>query len=575
VTTTALVRRQDELVGVRPSHASLSVCCLTGGRYLPRLAAILGLLRPIADEIVVGVDERSRESVALLGGVADRLMLFSRVEPVDRPIAWLIRQCAGDWVFNIDDDEIPSAELLREIPSLVARSDVTHCWIARKWLHPDVSTFLDQPPWSTEYQLRLFRADDRSLRFTDQFHRPVACTGPARFVDASVWHLDTALATREERLRKAIRYERARRGMRIGAFSHNSGLYVPELHGDLTLSAVPPRELATIRETLLAPARRSVQTRAEEPSPDEVEREWPGAPYPATLYDASISLLTAVSHLVGGVQQTIDVCIENQGDCVWRSGDVITLATRWNGLEGIRTSLPADVLPGDRAVVPLHVVPPDEPGAHVLEVDLVHEHVRWFASPLRLVVDVRPRRRVLVAGRADSVAPVLDVIALVPEVEPVMLLEPGDSALGHPCVDGVGRSLFGPNGTDGLQAIPRALGLLRDARRGETTTHLSQRLRGAELLIVVDDDVVPGAPPTRDRLRVLVLSATARVHGVPVWRVGAAAVPDSLVDRLLQAAVRALSKTKGGTTLSSALGSTETTAVPPAGAAPHPDRRVR
>jgi len=270
VTSTTLVPRQDEWAGARPSHASLSVCCLTGGRYLPRLAAILGLLRPLADEIVVGVDDCARDSVGLLGSVADRILLFSHADPSDRPIAWLIRQCAGDWVFNIDDDEVPSAELLGELRGLTARSDITHCWVARRWLYPDPSTYLDQPPWSTEYQLRVFRADDRSLRFTDQFHRPVACTGPARFVEAPVWHLDTALASREERQRKAIRYERARRGMRIGAFSHNTGLYLPELHGELRLADVPPRELATIKEILLAPARRVVGVPVDEPSPDAV-----------------------------------------------------------------------------------------------------------------------------------------------------------------------------------------------------------------------------------------------------------------------------------------------------------------
>ena len=557
MTTTALVQRQDEWGSAPPSHASLSVCCLTGGRYLPRVAAILGLLRPVADEIVVAVDDRARESAALLGDVADRILLFSHAEPADRPIAWLIRSCAGDWIFNIDDDEIPSDGLVRELPLLVGRSDVTHCWVARRWLYPDLSTFLDQPPWNTEYQLRLFRADDRSLRFTDQFHRPVACTGPARFVDAPVWHLDTALATREERQRKALRYERACRGMRVGAFSHNTGLYVPELHAELALSPVPPRELTTIKATLLAPARRSEQLRMEEPSPDAVERDWPGTPHPPTLYDASISLLAAVPRLVGGVQQTIDVRVENQGDCVWRCGDAITLGTRWDDVEGIRTTLPADVAPGDAAVVPLHVIPPDEAGAHVLEIDLVHEHVRWFGRSLRVVVDVRVRRRVLVAGRVDRVAPLLDLIALTPEIEPVTVHEPEDEALGHPSVDGLGRFLFGPDRTDGWRALPRALGLVLRARRGDApggARPLVQALQGSELLIVADDDVLAGAAPTRDRARVLVLVATARLRGVPVWRIGAGASPNSLVDRVLQRMVRAMTQRTESTAVPGALG---------------------
>jgi hypothetical protein len=544
VTSTALVQRQDEWAGARPSHASLSVCCLTGGRFLPRLAAILGLLRPIADEIVVGVDDRARESAALLGDVADRILLFSHADPADRPIAWLIRQCAGDWVFNIDDDEVPSIELISELPGLAARSDVTHCWVARRWLYPDLSTYLAQPPWSTEYQLRLFRADDRTLRFTDHFHRPVSCTGPARFVEAPVWHLDTALASREERQRKALCYEQARRGMRIGAFSHNTGLYVPELHGALELADVPPRELAAIRQVLLAPARRAGAAPVEQPSPAAVEREWPGPPYPPTLYDASISLLGSRPALIGGVQQTFDIRVENQGDCIWRCGaDAITLGTRWDGVEGIRTSLPADLLPGDSAIVPLHVIPPVEAGRHRLDVDLVHEHVRWFDRPLRIELTIRRRRRVLVAGRAPGLQEALDTIALVPEVEPLLLLEPGEPDFGHARVDGIGPYLFGPSGLDGPRALGRALRLVQRARRGGDppagTGALVEALRGSECLIIVDDDLRPGAPPTRDRLRALVVVAAARANGVPVWRVGTGERPGTRFDDALQRAIRA------------------------------------
>lgn len=544
MTSPALVQRQDEWAGAQPSHASLSVCCLTGGRYLPRLAGILGLLRPVADEIVVAIDDRARDSASLLGGVADRILLFSHREPSDRPIAWLVRQCAGDWVFNIDDDEVPSAELIHQLPGLANRNDVTHCWVARRWLYPDVSTFLAQPPWSTEYQLRLFRADDRSLRFTDEFHRPVACSGPARYVEAPVWHLDTALATREERLEKALRYERARRGMRIGALSHNTGLYVPELFEDLDLADVPARELATLKEVMFAPARRMGDAAIEEPSPDALEREWPGAPHPSTLYEASISLLAPLPSLVGGLQQTVDVRIENLGECVWRRGDhAITLGTRWDGAEGIRTSLPADVSPGESSIVPLHVIPPVEPGRHVLEVDLVHEHVRWFDRTLRLEVAVERRRRVLLAGRADGLQEALDTIALVPQLEPMLLLEPEDPDLGHITVEGIGRYLFGPTGLDGPRAVSRAFRLVRRTRRGrdgpDGARALVEALADSEGLIVVDDDIRPGAPPSRDRLRTLVVIATARARGVPVYRVGAGECSGSRLDRRLQHAIHA------------------------------------
>ncbi len=352
----------DERVGQGSSRPSLSVCCLTHGRSPIRLTAILRLLRPVADEIVVALDDRARESASMLAGVADRILLFSHAEPGDRPIVWLCSECRGDWIFNIDDDEIPSATLLLELPLLVGRRDVTHCWVARRWLYPDVTTYLDEPPWNNEYQLRLFQADDRFLRFTDQFHRPVACGGPMRFVEAPLWHLDTALGSRSERERKALRYERVRRGMRIGALSHNTGIYLPELRGNPAIQPVPPGELTSIERILRADAPGGGRTPIEEPAPWAVDREWPGEPHPGSLYESAITLLTHRPRFVAAVQQTIDVRIENLGDCVWRFGDdSITIGTRWDeSNEGIRTSLPADVKPGESAVVPVHVIPPVE-----------------------------------------------------------------------------------------------------------------------------------------------------------------------------------------------------------------------
>ncbi len=540
MTAPVVARRGEELLEESTSRRTLSVCCLTAGRSPARLAAILRLLRPVADEIVVALDETARESATVLAGVADRILLFSRTEPADRPVAWLCRACRGEWVFNIDDDEIPSATLVRALPLLVARADVTHCWIARRWLYPDITTYLDEPPWNTEYQLRLFRADERFLRFTDQFHRPIACVGPMRFVGAPLWHLDTALNPRMEREPKALRYERERRGLRIGAVSHNTGLYVPELRGEPALQRVPPRELKTIELILRAQARLGGRASIEESSAESVDRHWPGAPHPASLYEASITLLTSPPTFTEGVQQTIDVRVKNLGECTWRFGDdAITIGTRWDEeVEGPRTALPVDVRPGEGSVVPVHVLPTVGPGRHLLEVDLVHEHVRWFDHPLRLGVDVKRRRRVLVAGRGADLSAVLDAIALVPEIEPQIVLEPEDAAPGLPRIDGIGRHLFGPTGTEGWRAVPRAVELV--LRR--VAAPFPQALAGAECLIVVGDDFRAGAPPTRERLRALTMIGAARARGVPVWRVGASSPPRSAVDRLLQRAIGAAAR---------------------------------
>jgi hypothetical protein len=544
---------RGELLEEKASRSALSVCCLTTGRSPARLAATLRLLRPVADEIVIALDDTAREVAPTLAEVADRILLFSPAEPADRQIAWLCGECRGDWIFNIDDDEIPSGMLVRALPLLVGRNDVTHCWIARRWLFPDVTTYLDESPWNAEYQLRLFMADERVLRFTDQFHRPIACNGPMRFVAAPLWHLDTALSSRDERERKALRYERLRRGMRIGAFSHNTGFYLPELRGDLAVQPVPRRDLQVIERVLRARPRSGGHASVDEPTPAAVDRAWPGAPHTPSLYESSITLLAAPQSFTAAVQETLDVRIKNLGDATWRRGDhAITVGTRWNDrVEGLRTSLPADVRPGESSVVPVHVLPPDEPGRHVLEVDLVHEQVRWFDRPLRLDVDVVRRRRVLVVGPADQLGPILDSVALVPDIEPLVVLEPDDPGCGLPRIEGIGRRLFGSDGTDGWRALPRAVAL---ALRPPAAQPFARALSSADCLIILNDDVRSGAPPTRDRLRTLTMIRAARTRGVPVWRIGVGRPPSSFIDRLLQHAVAAGALSVSAESLTSLLG---------------------
>jgi hypothetical protein len=56
--------------------------------------------------------------------------------------------------------------------------------------------------------------------------------------------------------------------------------------------------------------------------------------------------------------------------------------------DGLRTGFPRTVAPGDRVLVPVDVCAPPEPGEYVLEVDLVHERVRWFERGCAVPVTV-------------------------------------------------------------------------------------------------------------------------------------------------------------------------------------------
>ena len=81
------------------------------------------------------------------------------------------------------------------------------------------------------------------------------------------------------------------------------------------------------------------------------------------------------------------------------------MAYRWHpheatgAIEGERTALPADVLPGETIALPMPVLVPTLPGTYNLVPSLVMEHVRWFGADEARTVQVVARRRVgIVAG---------------------------------------------------------------------------------------------------------------------------------------------------------------------------------
>jgi hypothetical protein len=550
---------------------TLSVCCLTGGAAPGRLAAVLGLLRPVADEIVVAVEARNYlECVTALSGVADRLVSFPLEEAGDRPIAWLFAQCEADWIFNIDDDEVPGADLIALLPELVADDDVTHHWISRRWLFQESGSYLDEPPWFPEYQLRLVRDDPRFLHFSDEFHRPVIALGPARFIDAPLWHLQFLVQSYRRRWAKALAYERARRGMRLAGVSHNSGLYLPELRVAPRLGSVPGVDVPLIDAALAAAAALSatarVQTRAA--SVEDIERHWPGGPFPESLYRARLELRQELRLIRTGGHQTVDVLVENGSDSVWRWGKEaqpeIRLAYRWHREdgphvepEGLRTPFPADLAPGRRQLVPVDVVAPAAPGRYRLEIDLVHEYERWFGCSVNCDVLVLPARRIAIAGDPMRVDEILDVLVLLPELEPLLLqaqLDLPPQRFGHPRIPGLRSYLFhGLSGapkvrllaallarTIRLRAAARSYARGRRGRRlGEGADDFVEQLAGCELLVLAGDDSPPAAPRTRELWRIAATEIAARALGVPVVRIdGDAFAARGPIDRTLLALVR-------------------------------------
>src|SRR5256885_13582578 len=209
------------------ARASLSVFMMTAGPG-PRVAALLGALRPVADEILVALDDRADSAVRRdLATVADRIVLYPFAEPVDRPLPWLFGQCRCDWALALDDDEIPSLALLEALPALCADPGVTHYWLPRQWLYPDGSTYLGEAPWRPGSQPRLVRSDPLFVRFSAEFHRPMVVSGPGRDPPLPLWHAHPLLRSFEQRLPEARHYQRPRPRVRGGADPLHLAVHLP------------------------------------------------------------------------------------------------------------------------------------------------------------------------------------------------------------------------------------------------------------------------------------------------------------------------------------------------------------
>jgi len=165
--------------------------------------------------------------------------------------------------------------------------------------------------------------------------------------------------------------------------------------------------------------------------PSHVARE----PLPDGAYAAVISAEVPAQMRVG---TTVDVPVHvrNAGTATWpRRPDELRVANHWVDARGrsvqfdsAREAITAEV-PADTTIdLTLSVPAPPSPGKHVLEIDLVHEGITWFAergspvltSRVEVVGDEAPRRGLLrrrpKAGGAGATA-AQDAL---PREEPVM-----------------------------------------------------------------------------------------------------------------------------------------------------------
>jgi hypothetical protein len=398
---------------------SLSICLMAAAPP-SRVATILEPLRPFADEVIIAADSRvDDETLAGYGALASRLFRIEFILP-ERHHAWLYSQCDGDWILRLDEDEVLSQAFLRRLPEMLASRNVQQFWIRRAWLYPDPERVLAGTPWFEDFVNRLTR-NDGTLRVSGQQHTDPEPVTPREYIEQPLYHLALLTASEDSRRERVILYEVARpRVLAHGGGRLNEAFYLPELRDSLELHPVPEEDRAAIARALdgsSTPVSTVSVENVRFVSLEEMDRMWEARTVRADAYQASIEPREPTLSLAPSERRHVLFRVCNEGSERWPANlderPQIRLSYRWLNLdesihtpEGPRSAFLRVVNPGERILAPLHVDAPGTVGDYVLEVDIVHEHVRWFDCACRVPVRVEHPQGLPPAGaRLHETAP--------------------------------------------------------------------------------------------------------------------------------------------------------------------------
>jgi SAM-dependent methyltransferase len=119
----------------------------------------------------------------------------------------------------------------------------------------------------------------------------------------------------------------------------------------------------------------------------QIPSHLPREPFPDGAYRAEITAEIPARVPADRVFR-LPVRVRNAGSETWpRQPDVLRLANHWLDSRGAtvqhdsgREPVTAELVPGATIDLTLHVPVPSDPGAYVLELDLVHEGIAWFGQ---------------------------------------------------------------------------------------------------------------------------------------------------------------------------------------------------
>jgi predicted O-methyltransferase YrrM len=381
-------------------------------------------------EVIIATDASAGEDdFAWYASSADRVLRFE-FSGGDMTHSWLTAEARGDWLLWLDGNELASSALIDALPELVADRRIGQYLLPRRWSWPDSSSYLVDEPWGDDREPRLFRNDGRTL-FPGRPHLAIVATPHFRVAeDAAFYHLDLLLSDERTRRAKADFKDALRFGlMTESGRPFNHAWYVPEDRPSAATKSVDESDRLRIHcvlsddpqaEPRIATERVRRNTAAEAESRSPKVRGGPlrrAVRVSSVLAGKTKSMLTgrapgsdayrAEIEFVGDVPRfaakarghQLWIRVRNSGSERW-PGDrehppLIRVGARWRAGEeerrgSDRAFLPHPLEPGEETILPIGITAPEAAGSAELAIDLVHEGVGWFETPVTARLRVVP-----------------------------------------------------------------------------------------------------------------------------------------------------------------------------------------
>jgi glycosyltransferase involved in cell wall biosynthesis len=328
-----------------------------------RLPRLIGRLRELCDEVVVIVDERSKDgSDAVAHELADHVFAFAHDEDFATIFEEMMRRCHGDWVLRFDDDETPAPEWTRaRVREMAEAPSVTHYHFPRRWIVPPGDRFCCQPPHWPNWATRMMqRRRDRIVRPKGLVHPALSIAGFGRFVaDLAIDHWNFVVYDRAARESKVAAYERAAAGAGLPHW------YLYEDYDYQTEVVKPP-------VAMRGPAG---PFRSASPYCTDVRvLDLPSLIVAAKPYVAEIEIVNRSTRDIRAVPPDW-VSQPNRFASHWTSSDKTVSV-----FESKRTmvSMPIPAGAAERALIRIDA--PPRPGQYWLRADIVEEFVAWYSA---------------------------------------------------------------------------------------------------------------------------------------------------------------------------------------------------